>query len=145
MNILYICEKTSISKLIRESLHKIGTKDSAYFDYVRCVFNINDSTLFFRKHNDAYYRMGKKENWNWLKLKSIEIPIDSYLQNCDSRIVYINYNTLPKIDKVICMCDPDFGGTLAFVEYLEKFNIPFEKAYIYTFQYLTISYNWLSR
>ena len=140
MNILCVCEKPSIAKMISKSLQRIGNNDNFYFDYVRCVFNINDSMLLFRKHNNSYYRMGKKENWECLTLKSIDIPIDSYLQNNDSKIAYINHNTLPKIDKYICMCDSDYCGTLAFTKYLEEFNIPFDKAFIYTLKNLTSDY-----
>lgn len=41
---------------------------------------------------------------------------------------YKNDAELGHVDEIVCVCDPDICGTLAFAKYLEDHNMDFSKA-----------------
>lgn len=123
-NILLIAEKPTIGKLFLDIIEKYKKDfpDNYYIDYVKPVFHFDDHFLLFRKKNNTYYQCGHKSDFKSLKLNSLDIPNDTFLE-VNSSFSSKNFSNLPKIDKIISICDNDDCGKLAFTKYLEEHNL----------------------
>ena len=125
MNILFVAEKPSIATKFKEiiSSYPNDFKDNYFFDYVRFVSHFDDDFVRMRKKNNTYYLNAKKVNFKPLTLKSVDIPMDTYLENMDCNFCYSPDIDVSKMDKIICICDCDTQGFLAFAKYMEVKNI----------------------
>ena len=131
MKILFVLEKPSVKRRIKEVLEKYNNefKDEYFFDYINPVFHMNDKVLLFRKYNDKIYQMGKKSDFIPLNLTHLEIPNNTFieLKNIDFSYSYKKDDFI-HFDKILSICDPDDYGILEFAKYLEVNNIPYENA-----------------
>ncbi len=129
MKILLVSEKPAH---VREFLHVIKQHptefpDEYFIDYVKAIRHLNDSCCGFKKIDDVYYSHGSPCSIKPLSLKSLSIPIDTYMesQSDTSRYNYKSVTYPNAYDKIISICENDEYGKLAFAKYLEDHNIDF--------------------
>ena len=81
------------------------------------VTHYNDDCILLRKKGGIFYQYGKETDLTNLKLKDIEIPKDTYLENK----VNISKNTpdFDEMDKIIGVFGNDIYNVLAFQKYVE--------------------------
>lgn len=125
MNVLLVCEKPSIGKVIKEVLdeNKDIFPDTYYFDYIHHVLHLNDDYIKIRKRNGEYYQGRRVIDLIPFKLNMIDIPEDTYLESINSPFSYDKTIDHSIIDKVVSVCDPDVCGKLAFAKYTEHYNL----------------------
>ena len=125
MNILIVIEKPSIEKIMKKVIeeNKDIFVDNYYFDCVRIVTHLNDEYIRIRKRNGEYFCGRTKVNFVPLKLKEIDIPIDTYLENQETNFSYQKDIDHSILDVVVSACDNDICGKLAFAKYVETYNI----------------------
>lgn len=139
MNILFVVEKPSIAKNIEDVLNENSSifKDNYFFDFVCPVRHLQDECVRIRKVDDKYYHFGKELNANCLKLNSLEIPENTYLEMNGNSIAYKNSACISNMDLIVCACDSDFEGWLAFSKYMEVNNLNIETIKILKYLSLT--------
>lgn len=119
---LFVVEKKFKLKFFKEIFEKY---DELYkFDY-----NIVTASPIIHPQ-DKYIRIDDTiiSEFESLQLKGIDIPDGTYLVKNEvlAPIKILEY------DKVISLCDDDIYGKLIFVNYLQKQDIPLNKAYFYS-------------
>lgn len=151
MRKLLVIEKPSIEKYIKNALANYvndGTyyvPDEYYFDYVKHVSPMKSPEGTYEKDESGryvghYYDGTLSDYRDKLELKSVNIPDndkDKTFLTCKSMHAYKNDAELEHVDEIICACDPDICGTLAFAKYLEDHNLDFSKAKYVKIRYLT--------
>lgn len=125
MNVLIVAEKRNIGEQIKKVLdeNKDIFPDNYYIDYIHVVTHLNDDFFKMRKRNNEYFRGRTKVDFIPLKLKAIDIPKDTYLENQTSTFAYRKDIDRSIIDVVVSACDPDICGKLAFAKYVEHYDI----------------------
>lgn len=128
MNILFVCEKPSMKKYLENVIQNNSHlfKDKYYFDYVKPVRHLQDDCCIIRKANNKYYHFGSELNADCLNLNCLEIPKDTYLEMNGCTFCYQNSSCIPDMDLIVCACDPDYEGWLAFTKYLEVNRLKLE-------------------
>ena len=142
MKKLLVVEKPSIEKWIKNALaHYVNdgvhySPDEYCFDYVKHVSPMEGPEGAYTKDESGryvgHYYDGTLSGYrDKLELKSIDIPDndkEKTFLTCESMHAYKNDAELEHVDEVICACEPDICGTLAFAKYLEDHNLDFSKA-----------------
>lgn len=146
MRKLLVIEKPSVEKCIKNALANYvndGTHyvpDEYYFDYVKHVSPMESSEGTYEKDESGryvghYYDGTLSDYRDKLELKSVNIPDNDknktfliYEPMPAYNHAYKNDAELEHVDEVVCVCDPDICGTLAFAKYLEDHNLDFSKA-----------------
>ena len=142
MKKLLVVEKPSIEKWIKNALaHYVNdgvhySPDEYCFDYAKHVSQMEGPEGTYKKDESGkyvgHYHDGTLSDYrDKLELKSVDIPDndkEKTLLTCETMFAYKNDAELEYVDEVICACDPDICGTLAFAKYLEDHNLDFSKA-----------------
>lgn len=142
MRKLLVIEKPSVEKCIRNALANYendGTHhvpDEYCFDYVKHVSKMEGPEGTYKKDESGtyvghYYDGALSGYREKLELKSIDIPDndkEKTFLTCTPMFAYKNDAELEHVDEIVCVCDPDICGTLAFAKYLEDHNMDFSKA-----------------
>lgn len=142
MKKLLVVEKPSIEKWIKNALANYVNDGTHYspdeycFDYVKHVSSMESAEGTYEKDESGryvgHYYDGTLSGYrDKLELKSIDIPDndkEKTFLTCTPMFAYENDAELEHVDEVVCVCDPDICGTLAFAKYLEDHNLDFSKA-----------------
>lgn len=130
--ILLVAEKTSIVDIIKKVLEENQNdfKDQYYFDFVKPVFHLNDSSLLFHKYQDNIYNaFGELEtSLSEFKLTHLNIPNNTFLEAIKNENSFQNSKMTSNVDQIISICDWDNRGKLVFAKYLEENHIDFKDA-----------------
>jgi len=130
--ILLVAEKTYTVDIIKKVLEENQNdfKDQYYFDFVKPVFHLNDSSLLLHKYQDNIYNsLGELEtSLSEFKLTHLNIPNNTFLEAIKNENSFQNSKMTTNVDQIISICDWDNRGKLAFAKYLEENHIDFKDA-----------------
>lgn len=146
MKKLFVVSKPKISKWIIEVLKEASKKDTIklideyVFDYAQYLFPMKSMVANFELSPNGMFYTDRHPSdpdkcigvYPKLDLKSIHIPDNdeskTFVVCTDYIYAYKNDSYVKDVDEIVCACDPDLGGVLAFAKYLEDHNIAFSDA-----------------